>query len=98
VSGESGEFVVIARATVQSGREAEVESALQSNAEASRREPGCVSYSVLRGENGLFMTVERWRTRADVDSHMTTAHVQLLLQTIVPLLTVPPEIAVMREV
>ena len=92
------EAVVIARAKAQPGREEEVERALRENAAASRAEVGCISYAVLRGDEGAFMTVERWRTRADVDQHMTTAHVQILLQTIVPMLSGPPEIQVMREV
>jgi quinol monooxygenase YgiN len=46
----------------------------------------------------FFMTVQRWRTRADADQHMTTPHVQTLLAAIGPLLAAPPEITVMREV
>ena len=92
------EVVVIAQAKAQSGREDEIERALRENADASRKEAGCVGYSVLRGDDGTFMTVERWRTREDVDAHMTTAHVQLLLQTIVPMLSGPPSIQVLREV
>jgi len=92
------EVVVIAHAKAQPGREEEIERALRENAAASRNESGCVNYAVLRGDDGTFMTVERWRNREDVDSHMTTAHVQLLLQTIVPMLTAPPQIQVLREV
>jgi quinol monooxygenase YgiN len=42
--------------------------------------------------------VERWNSRSDFDQHMTTPHVQTLLQTIGPMLAAPPEIQVMREV
>lgn len=92
------EITVVARAKVQPGHEDEVERALRENASASRDESGCVSYSVLRGDDGVFMTVERWRTRADADQHMTTPHVQTLLQKIGPVLAAPPEISVFREV
>ena len=92
------EVTVIARAKVKPGQEEALERALRENAEASRFEGGCVSYSVLRGDDGTFMTVERWATQADADSHMTTPHVQKLLQTVMPLLDGPPEISVMREV
>ncbi|HEX2062532.1 MAG TPA: putative quinol monooxygenase, partial [Thermoanaerobaculia bacterium] len=74
-----------------------VERALLENAAASRREEGCISYSVLRGDDGTFMTVERWRSRADADQHMTTPHVQTLLGTIGPLLAAAPQISVLRE-
>ena len=92
------EVTIIARAKAKPGHEEELERALRVNAESSKCEGGCVSYSVLRGDDGTFMTVERWATRADADSHMTTPHVQTLLQTIAPLLDGAPEISVMREV
>lgn len=92
------EVIVIARAKAQAGREEEIQRALTENAELSRREAGCVSYSVLRGDDGGFMTVERWRSHLDFNQHMTTPHVQTLLQTIVPMVDGPPEIKVMKEV
>lgn len=92
------EVIVIARAKAQPGREEVIQQALTENAEASRREAGCVSYAVLRGDDGTFMTFERWKSHLDFDQHMTTAHVQLLLQTIMPMVDGPPEIKVMKEV
>lgn len=92
------EITAIASAKAQSGREEEIERALRENAEASRREAGCVSYTVLRGDDGSFMTVERWRSHLDFDQHMSTPHVQSLLAAIVPLLDGPPDIKVMKEV
>jgi quinol monooxygenase YgiN len=92
------EIVVIARARVQPGHEADMEAALQNNAASSRCEEGCLSYSVLRGDNGAFMTVERWRSHSDFDQHMAAPHVQNLLRAISPWLAEPPEIQVLREV
>jgi quinol monooxygenase YgiN len=92
------EVVVIAHAKAQPGREAEIEAALRTNAEASRCEGGCISYSVLRGDEGTFMTVERWKSSSDFDQHMGTPHVQTLLGTIGPMLAGPPSIQVMKEV
>lgn len=92
------EITVIARAKAKPGTEEEIERALRENAEESRREGGCASYIVLRGDDRTFMTVERWHTRTDFDQHMTTPHVQKLLGTIAPMLDAPPEISVLREV
>ena len=92
------EVVVIARARAKPGQEDQMERALRANAEESRCEGGCISYSVLRGDDGMFMTVERWRTRGEADQHMTTPHVQTLLHTIAPMLDGPPDIQVMTEV
>ena len=91
------EVVVVARARVQPGRETEMLHALESNAEVSRREDGCVAYNVLRGDGGLFMTIERWRSTADVERHMSSSHVQTLLGTIAPLLSEPPVIDTVVE-
>lgn len=92
-----GQTVVVARARVHPGREEEMEHALRDTAELSRREPGCVSYWILRGDGGLFMTVERWRSRVDVDHHMAAPHVAVLFETIAPLLATPPEIETTEE-
>ena len=91
------EVVVIARAKAQSGREEDMAEALRANAAVSRTEEGCVSYSVLRGDEGMFMTVERWKTRGHVDQHIATPHVQNLLRTITPLVAGPPDIQVLEE-
>jgi quinol monooxygenase YgiN len=87
-------LVVIARARAQQGRERELEAALQTNAAASREEAGCISYEVLHGaaDPRLFMTIERWRSQEDADSHMKTPHVQTLFATVGPLLDGAPEI------
>jgi quinol monooxygenase YgiN len=92
------EVVVVARAKALPGRESEMERALRANAEASRGEGGCVSYSVLRGDEGMFMTVERWSSQGDFNQHMGTSHVQELLRTISPMVAGPPEIQVLSEV
>ncbi len=91
------EVVVVASAKAQPGREDELAQALRTNADASRREAGCISYGVLRSDTGVFMTIERWRSRADFETHMATPHVQTLLQTITPMLAAPPDIQVLEE-
>lgn len=75
-----------------------MQRALETNAAASRTEEGCVSYAVLRGENGLFMTLERWRSAADAERHMQSPNVQTLFATIPPFLAEPPVIETLREV
>ena len=92
------EIYVVARAKAQPGTEQQMERALQTNAEASRQEGGCVSYVVLRGEGGLYMTVERWKSKADFDQHMASPHVQTLFGAITPLVAGAPEIVSLTEV
>ena len=92
------EITVIAQAKAQPGKEDEIERALRENAEASRGEGSCVSYQVLRGDDGTFMTVERWQSHSGFEQHMITPHVQKLLGTIGPMLATAPQISVLREV
>lgn len=92
------EIVVVARAKAQPGREDEMERYLVANAKDSRKEAGGISYSVLRGDRGLFMTVERWKSRGDLDQHMQTPHVQSLLGALAPLVAEAPDIQVLVEV
>jgi quinol monooxygenase YgiN len=93
-----GAITIIARARVQPGREEDMQQALETNAAASRNEDGCVSYTVLRGENGLFMTIERWTSVPAADAHMKSANVQALFATIPPWLAEAPVIERLREV
>jgi len=92
------EITVIARAKTKPGHEDAMERALRENAEASRCEAGCISYSTLRGDEGVFMTVERWRSHSDFDAHMAAPHVQKLLSTIAPFIAEAPVITVLKEV
>lgn len=92
------EVMVVARASAKPGNEEAMERALRANAELSRKEAGCVSYIVLRGDGGVFMAVERWRSSEDFQQHMATPHVQQLLGTLAPLVTAPPDLQVLREV
>lgn len=94
------DLIVIARARVHPGREPEAEAALNANAAESRKEAGCVSYSVLHGlqEPQLFMTYERWRSQADFTAHMSMPYTQALLQAIGALVVAPPEIQLLAEV
>jgi quinol monooxygenase YgiN len=91
---------VIARARCQDGNEVAMEAALNTNAAAARVKQGCVSYLVVRGAEDrlLFMTIERWSSKADFETHMASASVQTLLQTIGPMLAGAPEIIPLTEV
>lgn len=93
-------LTVIARARIQSGRESEMTEALRANAEASRKEAGCISYLVLQAaEDPLsFGTAERWASKEAFDEHMASAHVQQLFAAITPLLAGAPEIVAFNEV
>jgi quinol monooxygenase YgiN len=54
------------------------ESALRSLRDASRTEPGCVTFDVARGvdDPNVFFLYEIWRDQAALDAHYQTPHFQ----------------------
>jgi quinol monooxygenase YgiN len=51
--------------------------AISALAEATRAEEGCLAYDAFESaaQPGMFVTVEEWRSQADLDAHMQTEHV-----------------------
>ena len=74
-------LIVVAIATAQAGREAELKSRLEGVATASWDEPGVVSYAVhdLRDAPGSFMMVEVYASQKAFDAHLETPHVTALI-------------------
>src|SRR4051812_38822112 len=87
-------ITVIAKVRVQIGSEGKLLDEWSMAARASRQEPGCLSYEILRSNDtqNEFMSIELWKDAAAVDSHMASSHVQNLIKAVSPLLEVPPEI------
>jgi quinol monooxygenase YgiN len=85
---------VLARAVARPESRTALRAALTENVLASRREAGCVRYELAQSttEPDEFVTLEEWRTEADVATHMKTPHVQKLLATVATLLAAPPDI------
>ncbi len=51
-------------------------NAVRQLAEASRREPGCITYipHETKGDTGLIMIYEQYRDEAALDAHRASAH------------------------
>lgn len=51
---------------------------------ATRTEEGCVSYEAFESSAapGTFVTVEVWRSQADLDAHMSTPHLAQAFETL----------------
>ena len=66
-------------ATIPASPEAadQVRAALQTLAEATRAEEGCLAYDLFESGSvpGTFVTVERWTDQAALDAHMGQPHV-----------------------
>ena len=85
---------VIARAIARPEAQQKLQQALANNQAASRREPGCVHYDIAQSttDGNEFVTIEEWRTAADVTTHMQTPHVAALLAAVPALVAAPPDI------
>jgi quinol monooxygenase YgiN len=66
--------VAIARA--KPGQEKELGRRMAALVAPTLAEPGCINYDLHRSNSdpGTWMFYENWRTQADLDAHMKTAH------------------------
>ncbi|MFY9344311.1 MAG: putative quinol monooxygenase [Planctomycetota bacterium] len=85
---------VFARVLARPETRAALQAALRDNMLTSRKEPGCVRYELAHGltDPNEFVTIEEWRTEADVATHMKTPHVAALLAKVPGLVAAPPDI------
>ncbi len=78
----------------------EVRAALSTLVTATRTEEGCVSYQLSESlaAPGTFVVVETWRSKADLDEHASTPHVQAAFAAIGGLIAGAPGIHPLRAV
>lgn len=71
-------FSVIVEAEIKPDRMDEFMTMIQKNAEASRKEPGCIRFDVLRAQDNenKFWFYEVYENPAAVDFHKTQSHYQ----------------------
>lgn len=57
---------------------ADLEPIARETLEASRQDPGCITYSYAFDleDPGLLRIFERWESRADVDNHLAQPHMK----------------------
>ncbi|HEY0511814.1 MAG TPA: putative quinol monooxygenase [Thermoanaerobaculia bacterium] len=93
---------VIATFFAASGKEAEMESALQELLEPTRRESGCIRYDLIRAFPGEgyaeFVFVEEWASVEELDAHGRMPHIQGLRPRIKDLMGSPARVIRYRQV
>ncbi len=79
---------VIATIPAQADAVDQVRAALQDLVAATRAEEGCSAYDLYESgaAPGTFITVERWRSQADLDAHLASEHVAAAFAAAGPLL------------
>ncbi|HVP18949.1 MAG TPA: putative quinol monooxygenase [Spirochaetia bacterium] len=93
MSGKT-DLIIIARAKAMPGKEKDLERALRDVAGLTRAQPGCVSFTVLRGaqDPAVMIGFERWESNEAHDRHLQGAHVQKFLSAVADVLAEPPDI------
>jgi quinol monooxygenase YgiN len=91
---------VIAVIKAKPGCEAVLQEALSALTDASREEEGCRSYELFQSASdpSAFVTVEKWRSQADLDEHAKTPHVAQAFQAAGEIVAEPPAIHPLKPV
>jgi quinol monooxygenase YgiN len=94
MNGRPSDLIIIASARARPGKEAELEQALRDVAGPTRKQPGCVQFSLYRASEAgaTIIGLERWASVADHQQHLKGAHVATLMGRMADILTEPPSI------
>ena len=94
MSTPQNEERVVATIIALAGSHDVVRAALVDLVAATRTEEGCVSYELFESaaSAGTFITVETWRSAADLAEHMSTPHIAAALAAVEGHLAQPPGI------
>ena len=92
-------ITVVATFQAQPGKEAELQKALVSLVAPTRQEAGCLNYDlhVSPADPGKFLFHENWTTKAALDLHLQSPHIQVLLPRTNELCIGMPDIVVWEK-
>ena len=76
-------IVLLAKSTVQEGKQQEFISVAEKLVKATREEPGCVYYDLVQENETTFLFVEKYLDEDAVEFHKNSVH----FQTYVPLMS-----------
>ena len=84
-------YYVIAEINAKAGSESALRDLLMPFARSSRKEPGCLVYTLMEviSEPGRFLTFERWTDKAALGAHMVTPAIKAIVPKLEPLLAKP---------
>jgi quinol monooxygenase YgiN len=90
----SNRVTVVAHVHAKPGKEAAVEKALLELVAHTRREQGCLNYDlhVSTVDPAHFLFYENWTSKADLDRHAQSAHIQAFRARAADLLAQPVDI------
>lgn len=91
-------FAILVTFKVKAGKEKDFEAAFRPCLEATKKEPGCVSYELNRDPDHpeLYVMYEKFRSVPALEDHLRQKHTQTLLSTVIPMCEGDPQIKVYR--
>jgi quinol monooxygenase YgiN len=86
------EIMVVVRGRLRSGTSARLLDAVGPLVAATRAEPGCLEYAIYvsASEFEEIASIERWRSAADAEAHMSRPHTRAFLAIAAECLVAPP--------
>ena len=89
-----GKVTVIAFHRAKPGKERDLREALLALCEPTRAERGCINYDlhVSADDPGLLVFDENWVSKADLDAHLASAHIDAFREVADDLLAEPSDI------
>jgi quinol monooxygenase YgiN len=82
------QLTIVATFKAKPGRSEELGKRLMTLIEPTRKEAGCINYDLHRSNDDadVWMFYENWRSKAELDAHVQTPHLQALVKDL-PALT-----------
>ena len=95
-----GIVTVIAYHRAKPGKERALRKALLAVCAPTRLEKGCLNYDlhVSPDDPGFLVLHENWESKADLDAHLTSPHIDAFRAIAPELLAEPPEITLWTEI
>lgn len=89
-------IVLLAKNTVQEGKEAAFLALAQEMVRQTRKEDGCISYELVQNQQDaqIFYFIEKYADEAALERHRATVHFQTLVPQIGALRVKPSEVNV----
>ncbi len=90
-------FVMLVRLEVKEGAAAKFEAGFAPAIKATRQEKGCLVYDLTRDADNpnVYILIERWKTLADLDSHLRAEYIASLGAKLGDWLAAPPGLQVL---
>lgn len=95
-----GKVTVIAYHRAKPGKERALRDALLAVCEPTRAETGCINYDlhVSPDDPGLLVFHENWDSKADLDAHLASLHIDAFRAVAPDLLAEPPNITLWSKI